>query len=48
VIGAPATVATKLTALAREHAADELMLSTLVPDREARARSLRLVATAMA
>ena len=47
VIGGPATVAAKLTALAREMAADELMLSTLVPDRDARARSLRLVATAM-
>ncbi len=48
VIGAPAKVAAKLTALARDLTADELMLSTLLPDRETRARSLRLIAAAMA
>jgi luciferase family oxidoreductase group 1 len=48
VIGGPATVAGKLAALARETTADELMLSTLLPDLDARSRSLRHIATAMA
>jgi luciferase family oxidoreductase group 1 len=44
VIGSQATVTGKLDALAREIGADELMLSTLLPSREDRERSLRLVA----
>ncbi|MBA3459561.1 MAG: LLM class flavin-dependent oxidoreductase [Deltaproteobacteria bacterium] len=48
VIGSPTTVAAKLTALAPETRSNELMLSTLLPDREARVRSLRLIAVAMA
>jgi luciferase family oxidoreductase group 1 len=48
VIGSPATVAARLTALAGEVCADELMLSTLLPDLEDRKRSLRLVTAAMA
>ena len=48
VLGAPATVEGKLTALARETHADEIMLSTLLPDLAARTKSLRLIAGAMA
>lgn len=46
VIGAPATVAEQLAALGREMPADELMLSTLLPDLDARTHSLRLIAEA--
>jgi len=44
VIGGPAIVADKLVALARDSGADELMLSTLVPDLAARRTSLELIA----
>jgi luciferase family oxidoreductase group 1 len=44
VIGAPATVADGLTALARRTGADELMISTRVHSYDARLRSLELVA----
>lgn len=44
VIGGPAKVAAGLAALARETAADELMLSTLLPSLDDRRRSLELVA----
>lgn len=47
-IGRPATVAGRLRALVRETGANELMLSTLVPDLAARQRSLQLIAAAMA
>lgn len=47
-IGSPATVADHLTALARDTTADELMLSTLIPDLAARQRALARVAAAMA
>jgi luciferase family oxidoreductase group 1 len=47
-IGSPATVADRLRALARETGAQELMLSTLVPDLAARQRALQLIADAMA
>lgn len=47
VIGGPATVADRLRALAREHDASELMLSTLVPGLAARAASLERTMTAM-
>jgi luciferase family oxidoreductase group 1 len=46
-IGSPATVAGELRALAARTGADELMLSTLVPDLAARQTSLRLIAAAM-
>jgi luciferase family oxidoreductase group 1 len=48
VIGAPTHVANRLRDLAREMHADEVMLSTLVPDLASRATSLELVAKAMA
>jgi luciferase family oxidoreductase group 1 len=44
VIGGPADVAGKLAALARETTANELMLSTLVPDVAARRASLERIA----
>ena len=44
VIGGPADVAAQLPALARETQADEIMLSTLVPDLAARVQSLELIA----
>jgi luciferase family oxidoreductase group 1 len=47
VIGSPETVAAGLTALADETGADELMLSALLPDLAARARSLTLIANAL-
>ncbi|HEX7837512.1 MAG TPA: LLM class flavin-dependent oxidoreductase [Kofleriaceae bacterium] len=47
-IGGPATVAERLRALARDTGANELMLSTLVPDLAARQRALAHVAAAMA
>jgi len=47
VIGSPATVAAGLTKLALESQADELMLSSLLPDLGARTRSLQLIASAM-
>ena len=43
VIGAPPGVADKLVALARDTGADEIMLSTLVPDLAARIESLTLI-----
>ena len=48
ILGAPATTAGKLERLAREAGADEIMLSTLLPDLAARERSLRHIASAMA
>lgn len=45
VIGSPQTVAFELAQLARDTLADELMLSTLLPDVDTRARSLRLIAS---
>lgn len=48
IIGSPAVTADKLEALAKDAAADELMLSSLLPDLAARERSLRHIATAMA
>jgi alkanesulfonate monooxygenase SsuD/methylene tetrahydromethanopterin reductase-like flavin-dependent oxidoreductase (luciferase family) len=47
-IGSPAAVAGRLTALARDTGASELMLSTLVPDLAARQHALRRIAEAMA
>jgi luciferase family oxidoreductase group 1 len=47
-IGAPATVAAGLRALAADTGADELMLSALLPDLAARTRSLSLIARAAA
>jgi luciferase family oxidoreductase group 1 len=47
-IGSPAAVAEHLRALARDTGADELMLSTLVPDLAARQRALTQIAAAMA
>jgi luciferase family oxidoreductase group 1 len=47
-IGSPASVADRLRGLARDTGADELMLSTLIPDLAARQHALALVATAMA
>jgi luciferase family oxidoreductase group 1 len=47
-IGSPATVAERLIELVRDTSADELMLSTLLPDLSARQRSLELIAAAMA
>lgn len=47
-IGDPAAVAARLRALARDTGASEVMLSTLVPDLEARRRALALIAAAMA
>jgi luciferase family oxidoreductase group 1 len=47
-IGSPATVAEHLRALARDTSADELMLSTLLPDLATRRRSLELIAAALA
>lgn len=46
VIGGPERVITGLSALARDTGADELMLSTLVPDRDERRRSYERVASA--
>jgi luciferase family oxidoreductase group 1 len=46
-IGSPATVAEHLRGLARSAGADELMLSTLVPDLAARKHALELIAAAM-
>jgi luciferase family oxidoreductase group 1 len=46
-IGAPANVVSHLRELARTTRADELMLSTLVPDLAARKHALQLLATAM-
>jgi len=47
VIGGPAKVADGLRALARDHEASELMLSTLVPDLAARKASLERTIAAM-
>lgn len=47
VIGGPAKVADGLRKLAREHDASELMLSTLVPDLDARKASLERTIAAM-
>jgi luciferase family oxidoreductase group 1 len=47
-IGSPRRVAERLRALAREARADELMLSTLVPDLGARTRALESIAREMA
>jgi luciferase family oxidoreductase group 1 len=47
-IGGPASVAAHLRALARDTGADELMLSTLVPDLATRQRALTQIAAAMA
>jgi luciferase family oxidoreductase group 1 len=47
VIGSPATVAAGLRALAERTGADELMVSSLLPDLAMRARSLELIAEAM-
>jgi alkanesulfonate monooxygenase SsuD/methylene tetrahydromethanopterin reductase-like flavin-dependent oxidoreductase (luciferase family) len=44
IIGGPERVKEGLATLARTAAADELMLSTLVPDRDARLRSYERVA----
>ncbi len=46
VIGGPARVRTGLEQLARDTSADELMLSTLMPDHDERMRSYRRVAEA--
>jgi luciferase family oxidoreductase group 1 len=46
-IGGPAGVAAHLRALAERTSADELMLSTLLPDLAARQESLRLIAAQM-
>ncbi|ADV68130.1 LLM class flavin-dependent oxidoreductase [Deinococcus maricopensis] len=46
VIGSPARVRARLTALARQFAADEVMVSTMVHDHAARVRSYALVAEA--
>jgi alkanesulfonate monooxygenase SsuD/methylene tetrahydromethanopterin reductase-like flavin-dependent oxidoreductase (luciferase family) len=46
VIGGPERVMVGLAALARDTGADELMLSTLVPDRDQRLRSYERVASA--
>jgi luciferase family oxidoreductase group 1 len=48
VIGGPAHVAERLVATAREVGAQELMLSTLVPDLAARTASLERIAAALA
>jgi luciferase family oxidoreductase group 1 len=47
-IGDPAGVADRLRGVARDTGADELMLSTLIPDLAARQHALALIATAMA
>jgi luciferase family oxidoreductase group 1 len=47
-IGSPATVRDHLVALARDTSADELMLSTLVPDLAARQHALERIAAALA
>jgi luciferase family oxidoreductase group 1 len=47
-IGSPRRVAERLRALARDAGADELMLSTLVPDLGARTRALQYIAREMA
>jgi luciferase family oxidoreductase group 1 len=47
VIGGPGLVAEALPRLARETQADEIMLSTLLPDLAARTESLTLIARAM-
>jgi luciferase family oxidoreductase group 1 len=47
-IGDPAAVAGHLLALARDTGADELMLSTLVPDLAARQHALAIIAAALA
>lgn len=46
VIGSPTSVASQLRTLARDTGADELMLSTLLPDLETRRTSLELIANA--
>jgi alkanesulfonate monooxygenase SsuD/methylene tetrahydromethanopterin reductase-like flavin-dependent oxidoreductase (luciferase family) len=46
VVGGPEQVVGRLEALAREVGADELMLSTIVPDRDDRVRSYERVARA--
>jgi luciferase family oxidoreductase group 1 len=46
VIGGPATVLERLTALQRDVSADEIMLSTLVPERDDRLQSYQRVAAA--
>jgi luciferase family oxidoreductase group 1 len=48
VIGSPQVVADRLIALARDTGANELMLSTLVPDLAARKHALARIAAAMA
>ncbi|NVB81758.1 MAG: LLM class flavin-dependent oxidoreductase [Kofleriaceae bacterium] len=48
IIGSPKATADKLEALAKDASADELMLSSLLPDLAARERSLRHIAGAMA
>jgi alkanesulfonate monooxygenase SsuD/methylene tetrahydromethanopterin reductase-like flavin-dependent oxidoreductase (luciferase family) len=45
IIGGPQRVREGLTALVRDTGADELMLSTLVPDRRERMRSYERVST---
>jgi alkanesulfonate monooxygenase SsuD/methylene tetrahydromethanopterin reductase-like flavin-dependent oxidoreductase (luciferase family) len=47
VIGGPAKVGERLRSVAREYAASELMLSTLVPDVAARVASLERSMAAM-
>ena len=47
-IGGPVSVAERLRALARDTGANELMVSTLVPDLAARQRALEHIAAAMA
>jgi luciferase family oxidoreductase group 1 len=47
-IGSPASVAAHLRALAHDTGADELMLSTLIPDLAARQHALTRIAAAMA
>ena len=47
VIGGPDRVTARLPELAREHGADELMLSTLVPSLDARRRALEAIAAAL-
>ena len=46
IIGGPELVLEGLTALARDSGADELMLSTLLPDREDRLQSYERVSAA--
>jgi luciferase family oxidoreductase group 1 len=46
IVGGPARVLDRLSALARDTGADELMLSTIMPDQEHRVRSYELVSRA--